>query len=282
MVQNFKKIGEEIMIRINNVKNVVCAQGIVENRKRVSSVMVYIMDGLLIDTGSPSLLEDFIPFFQAEDFEKVYVTHHHEDHTGGARWIQDHMGIPIYINEASIDICSKEGDYLEYRHDVWGDREAFEAKPLSSNFYSRKSMWEAIPVPGHSFDQLAFLNHNEGVMFTGDLYVTPKPKMLLSGELVPEIIKSLKRILHYDFEDIFCGHAGHVPNGKEMLKKKLDYMEEVSGNIIELYRKGHTVEEINAQLLPSSHPLIEISGGDWDTMHFITSVLSNVEENSRS
>lgn len=267
------------MLKINRINNVTCAQGIVEDRKRFSSVMVYLMDGLLIDTGSPSLIEDFIPFFVSEDFDQVYLTHHHEDHTGGAKWIQDHKGTPIFINGISVDICSREGDYLPYRHDVWGDREAFQAKPLNSHFSTRTSKWEAIPVPGHAFDQMAFLNHSEGYLFTGDLYVTPKPKMLLKEESVPDIINSLKRIQNYDFTDMFCGHAGHVPNGKEMLKKKLDYMEEISGKIMNLHAKGHTPEEIKDQLLPSKHPLVEISGGEWDTLHFVTSVLSKVEQN---
>lgn len=64
-----------------------------------------------------------------------------------------------------------------------------------------------------------YLNHNSGMLFSGDLFVTPKTKLVLREESVPVIIDSIKRLLQYDFGEVFCCHAGHVPDGKDMFRK---------------------------------------------------------------
>jgi len=54
----------------------------VESAQSKMGVNVFVTDGLMIDTGSESLLSDWIPFFQSVDFDQVVLTHYHEDHTG--------------------------------------------------------------------------------------------------------------------------------------------------------------------------------------------------------
>lgn len=261
------------MIEISEVSGVTCVKGI--TKQGSMDVYIFLVDGQLIDTGPESLLPELIPFFETSDFDKVIVTHHHEDHTGGAKWIQDHKKAPIFIHPLAVDFCSKDAEYPIYRKIVWGERKAFQAEPIKNAFQSRSYEWEAIHIPGHAFDHLAYLNQSTGVLFSGDLYVTPRPKLLLSFESVPVIMESLRKVLTYDFSEIYCCHAGYIPNGKEMLKKKLEYMENKSGEIIQLYNQGLSSEEIKEKLLPSRHPIIQFSNHEWDTIHFITSVIDH-------
>ncbi|RTR35710.1 MBL fold metallo-hydrolase [Robertmurraya yapensis] len=264
------------MIEITEINDVTCVKGTTQQGSM--DVYVFLVDGLLVDTGPGSLLPELIPFFETNDFEKVIVTHHHEDHTGGAKWIQDHKEVPIFIHPLAVDLCSINAEYPLYRKIVWGERKAFQAEPITNTFQSRSYKWEAIHIPGHAFDHLAYLNQNTGVLFSGDLYVTPRPKLLLSFESVPVIMESIRKVLTYDFAEIYCCHAGYVANGKEMLKKKLDYMENKSGEIIHLFNQGLTIEEIKEKLLPSRHPIIQFSNHEWDTLHFITSVIAHYEK----
>lgn len=261
------------MLEITEMNGVVCAKGTTDSRRGSMDVHVFLVDGQLIDTGPQSLLAEFTPFFKTSDFDQVILTHHHEDHTGGAKWIQAYKDVPIFIHPLAIELCGKDGEYPLYRQIVWGGREGFHAEPLQETFQSRSLTWEAIHIPDHAFDHMALLNRGNGILFSGDLYVTPRPKLMLSFESVPVIMESIRRVLTYDFSDMFCSHAGYVPNGREMLKKKLDYMENKSGEILELYKKGFTPEEIKESLMPSEHPIIKFSNHEWDTLHFITSVV---------
>ncbi|WP_285767671.1 MBL fold metallo-hydrolase [Peribacillus sp. SI8-4] len=262
------------MIEVKKVNDVVCVHGTPGSVRSGMSVYVFLTDGLLIDTGAQILLDGLIPFYQSADFDSVALTHYHEDHTGGAAWIQENKKVPIFIHPMSVEACAKDAEYPAYRKMFWGRRDAFKAEPLGKTVHSRSQTWEPIYTPGHAEDHMVYLNLSTGMLFSGDLFVTPKTKLVLREESVPVIIDSIKNLLQYDFGEMFCCHAGHVPNGKEMFRKKLDYLENLRGEILHLHEQGRTVQEIQHLILPHRYPLIEISEHEWDSEHIITSILN--------
>ncbi|XHU82030.1 MBL fold metallo-hydrolase [Peribacillus muralis] len=262
------------MIEVKKVNDVVCVHGTPGGVRSGMSVYVFLTDGLLIDTGAQILLDELIPFYESADFDSVVLTHYHEDHTGGASWIQQHKGVPLFIHPMSVEACAKDADYPAYRKMFWGRRDAFKAEPLGEAVHSRSQTWEPIYTPGHAHDHMVYLNRSTGMLFSGDLYVTPKTKLVLREESVPVMINSIKSLLQYDFGEIFCCHSGHVRNGKEMFRKKLDYLENLRGEILLLHGQGRTVHEIQQLVLPNRYPLIEISEHEWDSEHIITSILN--------
>lgn len=52
------------------------------------------------------------------------------------------------------------------------------------------------------------------------------------------IIQSLNKILTYDFEDVFCSHAGYLKNGRNALKRKLAFLLDMQGSILRLHDEG--------------------------------------------
>lgn len=93
-----------------------------------------------------------------------------------------------------------------------------------------------------------------------DLYCQEKTKVILREENIPAIIASLQRTLTYDFGDVFCAHAGYLPNGREALQRKLDYLLELQGNIIDLYEKGMPPKQIQETLFPKKYPIVFFFG----------------------
>lgn len=77
------------MLQIQEKNAVVMAKGTTDASRGNMDIYVFIVDGMLVDTGPKVLLKEFIPFFESSDYEQVVITHHHEDHTGGARWIEE-------------------------------------------------------------------------------------------------------------------------------------------------------------------------------------------------
>lgn len=237
------------------------------------SVYSYLIDGVLIDTGAQSLHKYFEAFIDVADFDQVMITHHHEDHTGCASYIEKSRKIPIFINEKSIDDCAKKADYPFYRKAFWGSRKPFQAKPSLKTFNSRNATWDVIDTPGHAFDHQSYLNRNTGQLFTGDLFVQVHTKLILSDESISTIINSLEKVLTYDFDEVICQHAGFVIDGRTALKQKLDYLVSVKQEVISLSQQGYSAIEICQLLFPKRYPIIKISRGEWDSLHIVNSIL---------
>lgn len=237
------------------------------------NVHCFEVDGVLIDTGSASLLEEFKPFFAQLDVDKIVLTHYHEDHSGGANYLQRQYNLPVYMSDARRQECTQRAKYPLYRKVFWGSRAPFEAQAIGERFSSRSANWRVIETPGHTNDHIALLNEQTGQLFTGDLYVSPKTKVVLREESIPQIIASIERVLTYDFEEVFCNHAGYVQNGKKALRNKLNYLHDLSGKIMMMNDEGLSVKEITTQLFNKKYPITRFSLGEWDSAHIISSVL---------
>lgn len=246
--------------------------GIVQFQAIKLNVYSYIVDGVCIDTGAHSLNKLFRPFYDAQKFDQVVLTHHHEDHSGNAAYLQN-RGIPIYMAEKLLESCSKKPTYPLYRKVFWGARKPFHAQPLQATFESQHATWDVIETPGHAMDHVSFLNRETGQLYTGDLYVSSRTKVVLQEESIPVIIASLEKVLTYDFEDVFCCHAGMLKNGREALRSKRDYLIELENKVIDFSKQGYLPAQIHEKLFPKKYPITKVSGGEWNSMHIVTSIL---------
>ena len=258
--------------QISSHGNVEMANGTVQFQAVKLNVYTFFTDGMLIDTGSYSLRKQFKPFFQSLPIEKVVLTHFHEDHTGNA-YLFNERYIPIYMHDLMRESCEQKATYPLYRKLFWGKRPSFKATPITNHFVTEHSSWRTIHTPGHAADHVCYYNETTGQLFTGDLYVTPKTKLILRDESIPQIMRSIETILPLHIEEMYCNHAGFVKDGKQALTRKLDYLKEIEEKVISLHDEGRSVEEITSILYPKKFPIITLSGGEWDSQHIVTSIL---------
>ncbi|MFJ7406505.1 MULTISPECIES: MBL fold metallo-hydrolase [unclassified Lysinibacillus] len=244
------------------------------------SVYSFYVDGLLIDTGSNSLTEEFQSFFRELPIEQVALTHSHEDHSGNAAWIQQHMGVPIYVHHESVADCAQDGNYQLYRQALWGQRPAFIAQSFRDTLETKSATWDIIATPGHTTDHLSFYNRATGAMFTGDLYIQTKTKVVLDEENVVHTLASLKKLLHYDFEKVYCCHAGYLPDGRAKIIEKIAYLEELEGEVRKLYERGYSVDDITKAIFRRDYPITKVSGEQWSSKHIITAFTNQFMQES--
>lgn len=240
-------------------------------------IHVFYIDGLMIDTGPMRKKAQLVPLFRTWDIDQVVLTHHHEDHTGLAKWVQDHLKVPMYMHEKGVDICAGKQVIPFYRKTFWGVNESFQALPVADQFTSRNDQWEAIHTPGHAEDHIVLLNKDKGWLFGGDLYVSSRPKSMFAFESFGPMVESLAKALTLDFDVYICSHIGVLPNGRKYLQEKLDYLIDLQGNIVRLHEKGHAPREIRKILLPKKHPMHYLSFFENSPMHLIHSVLASYD-----
>ena len=233
---------------------------------------VYFFEGTLIDTGPTSMTGDLHSFFKALPIEQVAITHIHEDHCGHAAWLQKEKKAKIFVPEPSIADCRKSVIVPKYREIVWGNREGFEPAPLPSEIFAGKFKFEVIKTPGHIEDHVAFFCKEKGWLFTGDLFVSVKQNLAFISENIAVEMETLKKLLAYDFEYIFCPHSGINKNGKELIKKKYDYFLSLKEKIRDLQLKSFSEEEIEKKLFNRFHPFKLVSKGEWSAKNLIRTI----------
>lgn len=236
-------------------------------------VSLFYIDHLLIDTGTIRKKEQLLPVFNEWDIEQVVVTHHHEDHSGLAYWLEENKDLKIYGHYSGVDLGRSTKRLPFYRRVFWGPKKPYNISPLQESFQTNRYTWDVIHTPGHAPDHIALFNREKKWMFGGDLYVQRQPKSMFSFESVPTLIQSLKTLLTYDFSIYICSHVGVIPRGREAIEGKLNYLKMMQKNILTLHEAGLSVNNIRKKLLPERHPLHYLSFLDNSPKHMIRSVL---------
>lgn len=260
------------MFNCNQYKDILIGEAVRSLPGWSLSVYLYVVDGLLIDTGPESLKGPIRNFFQEKHIEQAALTHIHEDHSGMAAWLQDQKNIPIYLHEKAIPDARQKGKYGLYRRIVWGQRPVFEPQPMPEQLTTGKYVFDVIDSPGHMPYHNIFHEKNQGWLFTGDLFIGTKPVGAGNDENMQDTIATIKEILTLDFDVIFCAHSGIVPDGKAMFQKKLDFLLEIQDKVNALRQQGLDDYEINKRLYPRKPHVTVVSRGEWSSYHIVKTI----------
>jgi glyoxylase-like metal-dependent hydrolase (beta-lactamase superfamily II) len=216
-----------------------------------TTCLLYRFGSTVIDTGPPNQWSAVRRFLQEKTVRQVIVTHHHEDHAGNLGVIARELGCAALAPGASIESLEKGFHLQYYRRMVWGSpRVRIRANPVPNKIpLGTGNHLIPISTPGHSPDSTCYLEPHRGWLFGGDLFIAPRVLYMRRGEDLGVMMESIRLILRYDFDTIFCSHRGIVPHGKKALKKKLDNLETLCEQASTLHRTGTSPSEITRRLL---------------------------------
>ena len=228
----------------------------------------YYVEGLLIDAATWSLRRSFRGFCSRLPISACVLTHLHEDHCGNAAWLNE-RGVPVYCSASRVDEAATEPRLPLYRRLIWGRRPAFQALPLPERVSTPSHVFSPIPAPGHTADGVLFLEEKRGWLFTGDFYLTWKPRVVFKDEDLVRTMASLEAALDLPFDLLFDAHLGPVASGKSLLRRKLDYLTELKGRVSELRERGMGDRAIDRALFPKKPLLTHLSRGEWSSLNMV-------------
>ena len=215
-----------------------------------SSCILYRIGSTVIDTGPPNQWRLVRKFLSERDVHSVVITHHHEDHSGNGARLERDMNADVFLPSEGVELMRKGFPLRAYQRLIWGVPARFEAQSVPDELALEHGfLLRAIAAPGHSSDMTCYLEPNRGWLFTGDLYIASKPRLLRADENLGNQIESLRAVLELDFETVFCAHRGVVGNGREAIKAKLDYLVSLRDEVRKLHAEGRSVSEIKLTLL---------------------------------
>jgi glyoxylase-like metal-dependent hydrolase (beta-lactamase superfamily II) len=214
----------------------------------IMTVHFYHVGETLIDCGQTHMAAAVKAYVSDRRIRRVLLTHHHEDHSGNAAMIEAISGATVMGHAMTAYKMKHIRRVLPYQHLMWGQSRMVDVVPLPSIVQDSDLHFIPIHTPGHSKDHTVYLEPREGWLFSGDLYIGARIKFFRSDENIRLQIRSLKKVLEYDFGALFCAHHPVEQNGPQHLRRKLAYLEEIAGRVRDLKAKGLPVGAVIRQM----------------------------------
>ena len=242
------------------------------------SVLMYIADGLVIDSGQHHLAKAVRGLLRGKKISRIILTHHHEDHSGNAAMISDLHAVPI-IGHSLTAAKLKHGFTIRpYQHLVWGKAPPADVIPLESVVETGRFAFTPVETPGHSKDHIVLWEKQHGWLFAGDLYLGERIKYYRSDEHLRDQIASLKKVLKLEFDTLFCAHNPCLANGKTKVRNKLQFLEDLYGEVKSLATKGFSEKAIIKMLDPGKDRFIKwITLGNVSFANMVRSAMASIQ-----
>lgn len=176
----------------------------------------------------------------------IYNTHSHADHIGGNKYLQTQTGCAVFAPGIERDFTEHpllEPSYLyggnppkALRHKFLMAQECA-AQPLTEN--ALPAGWEAIPLPGHSFDMTAFRTP-ENIVFLADALASEETlaKYQISFLVDPEkYLQTLEAIKTMKADCFIPSHAVPTRDIAPLAQINIDKTLEIAERIVEICRE---------------------------------------------
>ncbi len=208
------------------------------------TVYCYTFDQVMIDTGQSHMGKEALDIARTNRVGKIFLTHHHEDHSGNGAMIHKNLGIPVFGHSLTGEKLKTPYRILPYQKYVWGKTTPLPVTSILGPVETGLGRMETLHTPGHARDHVVYFLPEKGVVFSGDLYLGDRIRYFRADEDMGTQIASLKKIVALDFETLLCSHNPRQQNGRQYLQNKLDFLENLYGNIITAWKTGVTEREI--------------------------------------
>jgi glyoxylase-like metal-dependent hydrolase (beta-lactamase superfamily II) len=208
------------------------------------TVYCYIFDRIMIDSGQSHMEKEALALARENQVEHLFLTHHHEDHSGNGARIKSHLGVQVFGHPLTGEKLKKPYRILPYQKYVWGKTTPLALSPFPEPMETSSGKMVSLHTPGHARDHVVYFLPEKGVVFSGDLYLGDRIRYFRADEDMGTQIASLKKVLKLDFSILLCSHNPRLQNGRRHIRSKLDFLENLYGNIIEEWKKGIPEKEI--------------------------------------
>lgn len=245
---------------------------------------IFFVDGLLIDTGHSKMREAVRSAVASLPIDQLFITHHHEDHTGNLSVLHPSLSCPAYASPKCIELMKMPPPISFAQWLTWGSRPAYTGlEETMDRLSTPHHTFEVFPIPGHAVDMLALYEREKGWLFSADLWVSERIRYFMRAESMHEQIQSIKRMLKLDFEVLFCSHNPQLSEGKQKLAKKLQFLEDFYGKAATLYQAGYSAAGILQGMgLKEKWSIRLMSTGELSTINMVKAVIRDEQERGLS
>lgn len=243
--------------------------------KPVYWVASYLVDGLLIDTGCRHTADELVDYLHGKDVKIAVNTHFHEDHVGADLLIQEELGVEIFAHADSVPLINQVPELYPYQEFVWGYPEPSRVSELGDSIETPGFHFEVLETEGHSAGHVVLLEPDKGWCFSGDIYITEKPKVIRADEDVAGLMRTMRKLAGLDTDRLvlFTSMGEIIPQGRQALLSCVEYLEDLSRKAGELEAEGLSIDAIIVELLGRGSVLAGVTDGHFSSDNLILGLL---------
>jgi endoribonuclease LACTB2 len=231
------------------------------------SVSAWLANGVLIDTGFPTVAREMARALDELRPTAVAITHWHEDHGGNVELIA-RRSLPITASATTLGILRALPPIGRYRKLVWG-----RPVPLRSRVEpGTLPGLELVPTPGHSSDHHVVWDPERRRVFAGDLFLGVKVRALHRAEDPRAHAISIRRIAALRPLLLLDAHRGPVVDPESVLLAKADWIEEIIHRVERLAVAGWSDRAIAREVLGPEGPVTYVTFGDLSHLNFVRAI----------
>jgi glyoxylase-like metal-dependent hydrolase (beta-lactamase superfamily II) len=247
--------------------------------KPLMTVFLYLVDGVLLDTGLAHMRHKVLDIARERPVRRVLLTHHHEDHSANAAALQELLKVPVQGHPLCAEKMAAPFRIRPYQHWIWGSAEPLAVEPLPEAVETDRLFLVPVHTPGHSKDHVVYHEPRRGWLFSGDLYLADRVRYFRADEDMAGEIASLKKALELDFTALFCCHRPRPEKGRDRIVEKLQYLEDLYGTVQKLWEEGRGVSAIMRKAgLREDRVMRLITLGNVSVKNMVRSVVKDLEK----
>jgi len=230
-------------------------------------VSAYVVRGVMIDTGFHRARRALMAAVRELGIRGAIVTHWHEDHAGNVALLAE-LGIPLLIRGDTLEILRRRPSIQLYRRLVWGHPPALRADLIA---FDDEGL-QTIHTPGHSTDHQVVFDPSTRTLFSGDLWLGVRSRILHASEDPYAIVESVRRAAALAPERMFDAHRGLVPHPVKALEARADWLRDVLAEVEQRVRDGWSDQRIVKRVLGGEERAAWASRGDYSRRNLVKAV----------
>ncbi len=187
---------------------------------------------ILFDAGYPECVPEMLSWVESRAggaLEKLVLTHHHFDHSGGAKAICERFGVTAYAHPLEMRLLEEEQPGLP-------------VSPIREGEFVElgEMRLEAILTPGHSPGHLSFWWKEERILLGGDNVLLPSTTAVTAprGNL-GDYLESLEKVKKLAPRLIYPGHGPVIEDPISRIDELIEHRKMRDAQYLEALEAGH-------------------------------------------
>jgi len=243
-------------------------------------VTPYLIDDVLIDAGFTRAGDLLLRHLEGRPLGAICCTHHHEDHVGSCGALARAHSCPVYLHNPGASREEGVERLLPYRWIYWGPPHPYSPQRMPETIpTSGGRTLRAISTPGHSRTHTAFFAEHDGLLFSGDLYITGGATAVMSYENPYQSIRSLRQVAELEPARMLTGHGLVVDRPAARLRAKADRIAVSAERAVELHDQGLSVAEVARRVFGDERPkdrwMTFMTAGEFSRQNFVRASIAH-------